>query len=40
MFFGGITQCVTIPVLMPGENRPIYPEGLDLKTARLVAWIK
>ena len=40
MFFGGITQCITIPVLMPGENRPIYPEEFDPEHSRLVAKVK
>lgn len=40
MLFGGITQCVTIPVLMPRENRPIYPEEFDPENVRLVAKVK
>ena len=40
MFFGGITQCVTIPALLPRENRPVSPEEFDPQTARLVAKVK
>ena len=40
MYFGGITQCVKIPALLPRENCPVYPEEFDPQTARLVAKVK
>ena len=40
MLFGGITQCVSIPALIPREACLIYPEAFDPKNARLVAKVK
>ena len=40
MLLGGITQCVSIPVLMPREACLICPDGLDPENARLVAKVK
>lgn len=40
MLFGGITQCIKVPVLPPGEVCLLYPEDFVSETARLVAKVK
>lgn len=40
MYFGGITQCVKVPVLTPWEVYYMCPEGLDWENAVIVAKVK
>lgn len=40
MYFGGITQCVKVPVLTPWEISYLCPEDFDSETVRLVAKVK
>ncbi|MBE6960652.1 MAG: hypothetical protein E7448_08045 [Ruminococcaceae bacterium] len=40
MYFGGITQCVKLPVLIPEEICVIYPEDFSPENAKIVAKVK
>ena len=40
MYFGGITQCVQLSVLTPGETCRIFPEEFDPENSKLVARLK
>ena len=40
LLFGGITQCVKLPVLLPGEARRICLEDLGLENFKIVAKVK